>query len=104
MTMPYPDQAKNKEEKSNTRPHPGRHGELIFTVANPVWVSVSEAAKLGGIQTKTVRRAIEANQLNFKTKNNRYLIELGSVFKFLATREKLQKKFLDKGLAQYLKL
>ena len=78
--------------------------EIVFDVPNPLWVSVSEAAKLGGVQGKTIRRAIEAKQVKFKTKNNRYLIELGSVFKFLSVRGKLQKKFQDKGLAQYFKL
>jgi hypothetical protein len=77
---------------------------LVFAVANPIWISVSEAAKLGGVQTKTIRRAIEGGQINFKTKNNRYLIELGSVLKFLSIRGKLKQKFLTKGLAQYFKL
>lgn len=72
-----------------------------FEVANPIWVSVSEAAKLGGVQSKTIRRAIEANQIIFKTKNNRYLIDLGSVFVFLNSSQRLEKKFKEDGLGQY---
>ena len=44
-------------------------------VKSPVWLSVSEAAKIGGVQTKTIRRAIQDNQIKYKIIGNRYLID-----------------------------
>jgi len=75
----------------------------IPATASPLWVSVSEAAKMGGVQTKTIRRAIEGGRVKFQIKNNRYLLELGSVFKFLAESPKLKNKFWNRGVAQYFK-
>ena len=76
---------------------------LNLATASPLWVSVSEAAKMGGVQTKTIRRAIEGGLVKFQIKNNRYLLELGSVFKFLAKSPKLKNKFWSRGVAQYFK-
>ena len=73
----------------------------IPEVKNPLWVSVSEAAKLGGVQTKTIRRAISDKKIIFKVKDNRYLIEIGSVFKWLLSSPKSKKKFLEAGVIQY---
>lgn len=68
---------------------------------NALWLSVSEAAKLGGVQTKTIRRALKA-ELKFKIIKNRYQIELGSLLTFVYSNKKLQNKFLDNGLGQYV--
>lgn len=75
----------------------------IKDVETPLWVSVSEAAKLGGVQTKTIRRAIESKKIVFVVKDNRYSIEIGSVFKWLLSSPKSRKKFLDTGIIQYFK-
>jgi hypothetical protein len=69
----------------------------------PLWVSVSEAAKLSGVQTKTIRRAIESKKIVFIVKDNRYSIEIGSVFKWLLSSPKSKKKFLETGIIQYFK-
>lgn len=71
-------------------------------VKNPLWLSVSEAAKLGGVKDKTIRRALKAESgLKFKISNNRYQIELGSLVAYLHKNTKLQNKLLDYGLGQY---
>ncbi len=88
----------------------GFDGSLI-PATNPLWLSVSEAAKLGGVQTKTIRRALklEKNEngkmisdLKFKIIKNRYQIELGSLLTYLHSNKKLQNKFADNGLGQYV--
>ena len=69
----------------------------------PIWLSVSEAAKLGGVQGKTIRRAIKADDgLLYKIVKNRYQIELSSLISFLNRNTKLQNKLKDFGLGQYV--
>lgn len=72
-------------------------------IAFPIWVSVSEAANLGGVQNKTIRRALKTTtELKFKIIKNRYQIELGSLILFLHRNTKLKNKLKDYGLGQYI--
>lgn len=69
----------------------------------PIWVSVSEAAALGGVQSKTIRRAIKSDpNLKYKIVKNRYQIDLGSLLIFLNKNTKLQNKLKESGLGQYV--
>ncbi|MDD3285476.1 MAG: hypothetical protein PHG95_02475 [Patescibacteria group bacterium] len=72
-------------------------------VKNPLWLSVSEAAKLGGVTDKTIRRALKAEHdgLKFKISKNRYQIELSSLLIYLHRNTKLKNKLSDFGLGQY---
>jgi len=72
------------------------------TPDNPLWVSVSEAAKLGGVQSKTIRRAISGQLITYRVRGNRYLIDLGSLLAFLRSRTKLHNKLSKAGLGQYV--
>ena len=74
----------------------------IKIVNNQLWFSVSEAAKLGGVNTKTIRRAIQSNKISYKIKGNRYSINLASLIQFLHTNKKLTNKFNDYGIGQYV--
>ena len=69
---------------------------------SPIWLSVSEAAKIGGIQTKTIRRAIQYNNVKYKIISNRYLIELTSLIAYLHTKTKLKNKLNNFGIGQYV--
>ena len=69
---------------------------------NLIWLSVSEAAKVGGVQTKTIRRAIK-KELKFKVKGNRYFINLTSLIIYLHRNTKLQNKLKEHGIGQYIK-
>lgn len=68
-----------------------------------LWLSVSEAAKFGGVTGKTIRRAIQAKALRFRVVKNRYQIETGSLIEFLNSTIKLRNKFEQHGMAQYVK-
>ena len=69
----------------------------------PVWVSVSEAASLGGVQGKTIRRAIKSDpDLRYKIVKNRYQIDLGSLLNFCHKNTKLKNKLQEFGLGQYV--
>lgn len=72
-------------------------------IITPLWFSVSSSAKLGGVDPKTIRRAIKNNSnLKYKIIKNRYKIELGSLLSFLNKNTKLKNKLNKNGLGQYL--
>ena len=71
-------------------------------IKTPIWLSVSEAAKIGGVQTKTIRRAIQYNKVKYKIIGNRYSIDLSSLIIFLQAKTKLKNKLNQFGLGQYV--
>lgn len=73
-----------------------------FEVLNPIWLSVSEAAKVSGVNQKTIRRAIQAKQINYKIHKDRYLLNLSAVIEYMHANTKLKNKFNQYGLGQYL--
>ena len=75
---------------------------LSKNVINPIWLSISEAAKIGGVQNKTVRRAILSKNLKYKIVGNRYLIDFASFVRFLCTTTKLKNKLNQNGIGQYI--
>lgn len=73
-------------------------------INRPIWVSVSEAADLGGVQNKTIRRAIKTDlNLRYKIIKNRYRIEFSSLLSYLHRNTKLENKLKNFGLGQYVK-
>jgi len=74
----------------------------ITSPKHPIWLSVAEAAKLGGVTDKTIRRAFKADAgLKFKVIKNRYQIELSSLVLYLHRNTKLRNKLMKHGLGQY---
>lgn len=71
-------------------------------INNTLWLSISEAANLGGVQIKTIRRAIQSNTIKYKITNNRYTVEISSVLKYLHSKTKLKNKLDQFGLGQYV--
>jgi DNA-binding MurR/RpiR family transcriptional regulator len=77
--------------------------KLDFSINNPIYLSVSEAAKLAGVQNKTIRRALkQAGELKFRIVKNRYQIDLASLIIFLHKKTKLKNKLYNCGLGQYV--
>jgi hypothetical protein len=100
--------AADKEAKSFKK-KPGRPPKaqkktsiLSDEVSYPLWVSVSEAAKFGGVTTKTIRRALQDQKIKFKIVQNRYHLDLRSTIKFLYTSKKLENKLKTQGIGQYI--
>lgn len=87
----------NEKEPDNKSDH-----VLNNKILKPIWVSVSEAAKLGGVQTKTIRRAIQYNYIKYKIVGNRYLIDFPTLITYLHTKTKLKNKLNQFGLGQYV--
>lgn len=71
-------------------------------ISTPLWFSVSSSAKIGGVDPKTIRRALKgASGLKYKIVKDRYKIELGSLLSFLSKNTKLKNKLNKNGLGQY---
>lgn len=77
--------------------------DLVFEeVKNPIWLSISEGAKIGGVQNKTIRRGVQAQVIKYKIIGNRYLVELASLVNYLLAKKKLKNKLAESGLGQYV--
>lgn len=75
---------------------------LSHIAENTLWLSVSEAAKLGGVTTKTIRRAIQEKKIRYSVNGNRYKIDFLSVVNYLHQNTKLKNKFNQFGIGQYV--
>jgi len=93
---------KNKPWGKKGKKTPDFKNIEITTAPEPLWLSVSEAAKTGGVEQKTIRRAIQSESVKFKIIKNRYFIEFSSMVKYLSSNTKLRNKFLSHGIGQYV--
>jgi hypothetical protein len=76
---------------------------LSKDVTNEIWLTLAEAAKLGGVQKKTIKRAILSNNLKYKIVDNRYQVDLRSLILYVYSKIKLLNKLNNSGLGQYIK-
>jgi excisionase family DNA binding protein len=65
-------------------------------------VSVSEAARLFGVSTKTIREAIKAQELRYVVVNNRYKINFESLVKWSQGSVRRSNKLTNQGIGQYV--
>jgi len=95
---------KSKKQSKKDIRKDSKNNEKVLSIPriNPVLLSVSEAAKIGGVNDKTIRRAIQAKKINYKIANNRYQIDLASLIKYLYTSTKLKNKLNAYGIGQYI--
>ena len=70
--------------------------------ANDMRLSVSEAAKLFGIDQITVRRAIKENALRYIVVRGRYKISFSSLLKWSQQRTSVRNKLAKDGIGQYV--
>ncbi|MFP4514851.1 MAG: hypothetical protein ACLFNO_02490 [Parcubacteria group bacterium] len=70
----------------------------------PIWLLISEAAKLAGVSDKTIRRAVkDIGGLKYRIANGRYYVELLSMIEYLEKSTKLRNRLNTFGLGQYVK-
>jgi hypothetical protein len=100
-TGPAPKTRGRKKGKPDPKNRPSTL--LERPVMNPIWLSVSEAAKIGGVTGKTIRRAIQAAEITYKIVNDRYLVSIASLVTFLHTTTKLKNKLNQIGIGQYIR-
>ncbi len=90
----------DKELKKN-QPNNNSH-ILTKNIMNPLWLTISEAAKLGGVNNRTIRRAAQSKKIKYKIIGRRYYIDLTSVITYLYSRAKLKNKLNQSGIGQYI--
>lgn len=65
-------------------------------------LSVSEAAKLFGVNTQTIRRAIQSGDITYVVVQGRYKINFESMVKWSQRNTLLKKKLETRGIGQYI--
>lgn len=68
----------------------------------PIRVSVSEAARLFGVDSNTIRRAIKSQDLRYIVVQGRYKINFESLVKWSQNRVTVKNKMEKKGIGQYV--
>ncbi|MFA6603575.1 MAG: helix-turn-helix domain-containing protein [Patescibacteria group bacterium] len=69
---------------------------------NIVRVSVSEASRLFGVSTKTVRRAIAVGELTYVVVRGRYKINFESLVRWSQERPTVKNKLKREGIGQFV--
>ncbi len=73
-----------------------------MTDSNLIRLSIAEAAKIFGIDQKTIRRAIKENQLAYVVIRGRYRITFESLLKWSQHRPTVKNKLERQGIGQYV--
>ena len=68
----------------------------------PIRVSISEAARLFGVDQITIRRAIKARQLRYVIVRNRYKINFDSLLRWSQNKTTARNKLAKRGIGQYV--
>jgi excisionase family DNA binding protein len=68
----------------------------------PVRVSVSEAARLFGVDPHTIRRALRREELRYIVVQGRYKINFESLVVWSQNRITVKNKFEQKGIGQFV--
>jgi excisionase family DNA binding protein len=73
-------------------------------MANPtiIRVSVSEAARLFGLNARTIRRALAAGELTYIVVRGRYKINFESLVRWSQKKSSIEKKRDTSGIGQYV--
>ncbi len=69
---------------------------------NPIRVSVSEAARLFGVSTRTVRRAIADGEITYIVVRGRYKISFESLVRWSQVRPTVRNKVARQGIGQFV--
>lgn len=73
-----------------------------MTEPNLIRLSIAEAAKIFGIDQKTIRRAIKENQVVYVVVRGRYRITFESLLKWSQHRPTVRNKLERQGIGQYV--
>ena len=65
-------------------------------------VSISEAARLFGVNPQTIRRAIKAEEITYVVVANRYKINFESLVKWSQSKTTVKNKSEQRGIGQYV--
>lgn len=65
-------------------------------------VSVSEAARLFGVNTQTIRRAIQSQEITYVVVGGRYKLNFESLVKWSQRRTTIRNKLASRGIGQFV--
>ncbi|HTX86641.1 MAG TPA: hypothetical protein VMC41_01070 [Candidatus Nanoarchaeia archaeon] len=88
--------------KKNSRRKKSKPTFLTLEPVNPIWLTMAETAKLGGIQKRTVKRAVRSGKLKYRIMENRYQVDLCSALLYFRSKRKLWNKLTEFGIGQYV--
>ena len=71
-------------------------------MALPIRISVSEAARLFGLSTKTIRQAIKQNLITYAVVRGRYKLNFASVLAWSQSSTRRRGNLEQAGLGQYV--
>lgn len=71
-------------------------------LSNKLWLSISQAAVLFGVDQKTIRRAIKSHEIAYVVENNRYSVEMGSLIVWAHNSKKLKNKLRLHGVGKFV--
>lgn len=77
--------------------------EKDLPISNKLWLSVSQAAKLLGVEQKTIRRAIKTKEISYLVEGNRYSLEMGSLLIWANQSPRLINKLARDGIGKFVK-
>lgn len=69
---------------------------------NMIRVSVSEAARLFGVSTRTIRRAITLGEVTYVVVRGRYKLNFESLVRWSQERPKVRNKLANEGIGQFV--
>ncbi len=69
---------------------------------NPVRLTVAEAAKLFGVEQKTIRRGIKQGHIRYVVIRGRYRINFDSLLAWSQSRAKIGNKLASQGIGQFV--
>ncbi|MBT4857104.1 helix-turn-helix domain-containing protein [Candidatus Uhrbacteria bacterium] len=73
-----------------------------MAITPSVRLSVSEAAKLFGVSTRTIRRSIAKNDISYIVVQGRYKIDFESLLKWSQSSTTVRKKRDSAGIGQFV--
>ena len=71
-------------------------------MATLIRVSVSEASRLFGVSTRTIRRAISSGDVTYVVVRGRYKINFESLVRWSQARPKTRNKLAKEGIGQFV--
>lgn len=74
----------------------------MTNVNNPIRVSISEAARLFGVSTKTIQRAIAQGELVYIVVRGRYKINFASLVTWSQKKITVKNKLTKHGIGQFV--
>ena len=65
-------------------------------------LSISEAAKMFGVSSKTIRRAIKNSEISYIVVRGRYRVNFNSLLKWSQKRPTVKNKLNNQGIGQFV--